>query len=67
MTDGNSVEQSCLYKLSSMPGLSWFENILLVCSNQDQYVPFDSARIQICKEALTEVNGEERIKGNYYI
>ena len=23
----------CLYKLSEMPGMAWFENIVLVCSN----------------------------------
>ena len=54
MTDSDKLEQQCLYRLSELPGLEWFENILLVCSNQDQYVPFDSARIQICREALTD-------------
>jgi triacylglycerol esterase/lipase EstA (alpha/beta hydrolase family) len=64
MQDGASVEQSCLYKMSSWVGMSWFENVVLVCSNQDQYVPFDSARIQICKEALTDSNTSDANRGN---
>lgn len=35
MTDTSKIEDSCLYKLSGMPGLDWFENIVLVCSWQD--------------------------------
>jgi len=53
MSDNDKFEECCLFKMSEWPGINWFENIVLVCSNQDQYVPFDSARIQICKEALT--------------
>jgi len=26
-----------------------FKNLVLISSHQDKYVPFDSARIQICK------------------
>lgn len=33
-----------------MPGLDWFQQIIFCCSYQDKYVPFDSARIQICKQ-----------------
>ena len=67
MSDGQGVEDSTLYRLSSVEGLAWFQNIVLVCSNQDQYVPFDSARIQICKEALTDINGLDGNRGNHYI
>lgn len=67
MTDEARTEDCCLYKLSSAPGLNWFENVVLVCSNQDQYVPFDSARIQICKEALTDINGMDGNRGNVHI
>lgn len=45
MSDTDKPENSCLFKMSEWPGLAWFQNIVLVCSNQDQYVPFDSARI----------------------
>jgi poly(3-hydroxyalkanoate) synthetase len=33
MTDCTNVEESCLFRLSSAPGLAWFSNIMLVCSN----------------------------------
>jgi hypothetical protein len=45
MQDESQVEHTVLFRLSEMPGLSWFNNVVLVCSNQDSYVPFDSARI----------------------
>lgn len=61
MTDESNLENTCLYKLSQTEGLKWFKNVALVCSFQDQYVPFDSARIQICKKAVADVN-----KGQLY-
>ena len=51
MSDEADVEQTCLYKLSTFEGLNWFQNVVFVCSGQDQYAPFDSARIQICRGA----------------
>lgn len=45
MSDAKDVEDTCLYKLSTFQGLKWFQNVVLVCSWQDQYAPFDSARI----------------------
>lgn len=69
MTDASNPEETAIFKLSMAPGLDWFANVILVCSNQDSYVPFDSARIQICKEALTDVNGTDSggNRGNLYI
>lgn len=49
MTDESNPEETCLFRLSQLPGMEWFNNIVLCCSFQDKYVPFDSARIQICK------------------
>lgn len=34
--------------------MNWFKNICLISSYQDHYAPFDSARIEVCKEALTD-------------
>jgi len=62
MSDDKNMEETCLYKLSCQKGLSWFKNVALVCSYQDQYAPFDSARIQICKKAHSDVQ-----RGNLYI
>ncbi len=46
MTDAKEIKDTFLYKLSKAKGLNWFKNIALVSSYQDQYVPFESARIQ---------------------
>ncbi|XP_030596966.1 protein FAM135B [Archocentrus centrarchus] len=43
-----------LYLLSQKPGLQFFKNIVLVASPQDRYVPFHSARIEMCKTALKD-------------
>jgi hypothetical protein len=45
MADNKDIEQTALYLLSQAKGLEWFNHIILVSSYQDQYVPFDSARI----------------------
>lgn len=43
-----------LYVLSQKPGLQFFKNVVLVASPQDRYVPFHSARIEMCKTALKD-------------
>jgi predicted alpha/beta hydrolase family esterase len=62
MTDSKNIEQTTIYLLSQQPGLEWFKHIILVSSFQDQYAPFDSARIQICGDAA-----KDQKKGNTYI
>ena len=62
MADGRNLEDCYLYRLSTMDGLNWFKHMVLVSSFQDQYAPFDSARIQICKEAAKDVS-----RGSGYI
>lgn len=32
MTDESQVEETCLYRLTTLPGLEWFKNIVLACS-----------------------------------
>lgn len=66
MSDETTPEDTCLFKLTEMPGLEWFSNIVLCCSFQDKYAPFDSARIQICQQAL-ETTGSAVKLGNCYI
>jgi len=45
--DAKYPRDSMLFKLSKMEGLSSFEHIVLFSSYQDQYAPFDSARIEV--------------------
>ncbi|XP_078073149.1 protein FAM135B [Mustelus asterias] len=52
--DQADPRKTFLYKLSEKPGLQYFKNIVLVASTQDRYVPFHSARIEMCKTALKD-------------
>jgi hypothetical protein len=45
MQDCKELEKTALYDLSKQEGLNWFKQVILVSSFQDQYAPFDSARI----------------------
>ncbi|KAM8953920.1 protein FAM135A isoform 1-T1 [Pelodytes ibericus] len=52
--DHSDPRQTFLYKLSKTPGLEHFRNVILVSSLQDRYVPYHSARIEMCKTALKD-------------
>ncbi|XP_056291018.1 protein FAM135A isoform X2 [Pseudoliparis swirei] len=52
--DNSDPRQTFLYKLSKKSGLQFFKNVLLVGSLQDRYVPYHSARIEMCKTALKD-------------
>ena len=51
-----------MYKISKLEGLGWFKHVALVSSYQDQYVSFDSARIEVS----TRVN-KNLEKANMYL
>ncbi|XP_051992523.1 protein FAM135B-like isoform X2 [Xyrauchen texanus] len=52
--DQTDPRQTFLYTLSKKPGLQYFKNVVLVASPQDRYVPFHSARIEMCRTALKD-------------
>lgn len=52
--DHSDPRQTFLYKLSNKAGLHYFKNVVLVGSLQDRYVPYHSARIEMCKTALKD-------------
>ncbi|XP_072530384.1 protein FAM135B [Salminus brasiliensis] len=52
--DHPDPRQTFLYTLSQKPGLQFFRNVVLVASPQDRYVPFHSARIEMCRTALRD-------------
>ncbi|XP_048153573.1 protein FAM135A isoform X1 [Corvus hawaiiensis] len=52
--DHSDPRKTFLYKLSKKAGLHYFKNIVLVGSLQDRYVPYHSARIEMCKTALKD-------------
>ena len=47
MSDEKVPEQTFLFELSQARGFEWFQHIILVCSPQDTYSPFESSRIQV--------------------
>lgn len=49
MNDSEKPRESFLYKLAQEDKLHWFNNLILVSSPQDSYVPYLSARIQPTK------------------
>ncbi|XP_063041973.1 protein FAM135B [Engraulis encrasicolus] len=52
--DHTDPRKTFLYSLSQKPGLQFFKNVVLVASPQDRYVPFHSARIEMCRTALRD-------------
>ncbi|XP_008106542.2 protein FAM135B [Anolis carolinensis] len=52
--DNTDLRKCFLYQLSQKTGLQYFKNVVLVASLQDRYVPFHSARIEMCKPALKD-------------
>jgi hypothetical protein len=62
LKDHIEPRKTYLYSLSQKPCLEYFKNILLMASPQDRYVPFHSARIEVCKAALTDT-----IYGSTYV
>ncbi len=54
MTDASELKDTFLYKLSQTSCLSWFKNVCLCSSLQDNYAPFESTRIEIGKDALND-------------
>ena len=46
MNEVDDVRTSFMYNLANYDKLHWFNNIVLVSSPQDSYVPYSSARIQ---------------------
>lgn len=43
-----------VYYVCFPTGLQYFKNIVLVGSLQDRYVPYHSARVEMCKTALKD-------------
>ncbi|XP_077207559.1 protein FAM135B isoform X2 [Paroedura picta] len=52
--DNADLRKCFLYQLSQKTGLQYFKNVVLVASPQDRYVPFHSARIEMCRPALKD-------------
>ena len=49
MKDASDIRNTFMYKLASNSNIHMFRNVLLAGSTQDRYVPWHSARIELCK------------------
>ncbi|XP_031091434.1 protein FAM135B-like isoform X1 [Ipomoea triloba] len=53
-SDDPDIENTFLYKLCKQKTLENFRNIILLSSPQDGYVPYHSARIEMCQASLMD-------------
>ena len=62
MGDETDPRETALYKISKFEGIKYFKNIFFFSSKQDNYAPYESARIEIhpdfmnAKDPLKEVH-----------
>ena len=60
LKDESDIRKTFVYRLASRSNLHRFRHVLLAGSTQDRYVPWHSARIEVCKGAAKDnsVTGE---------
>ncbi|XP_070555676.1 protein FAM135A-like [Ptychodera flava] len=56
LKDHSDPRETFIYKLSQKPGMEYFKNVVLIGSLQDRYVPYHSARIEMCKNAMKDTS-----------
>ena len=56
LKDATDVRKTFLYRLSLHSNLHKFKHVLLAGSTQDRYVPWHSARIELCKSAVKDTS-----------
>lgn len=52
MTDSYQIKHSYLYKLSQIECFKHFEHVNFICSPQDNFSPYYSARVQVFQEGI---------------
>ncbi|THG10962.1 hypothetical protein TEA_003770 [Camellia sinensis var. sinensis] len=62
-TDNPDLQNTFFYKLSKQKTLENFKNIVLLSSPQDGYIPYHSARIELCQAA----SGDNSRKGKVFL
>ncbi|XP_031105465.1 protein FAM135B-like isoform X2 [Ipomoea triloba] len=62
-TDDPDLKNTFLYKLSKQKTLEKFRNVVLLSSPQDGYVPYHSARIEMCQAS----SGDKSKKGTIFL
>ena len=62
MNDASDPKKSLLFALSSADGLGWFKYIGLVGAHQDNYAPFESARIEVQHKVSKDTKGRVNVE-----
>ncbi|KAK7246812.1 hypothetical protein RIF29_41682 [Crotalaria pallida] len=60
-TDDLDLENTFIYNLSKMNTLASFRNVILLSSPQDGYVPYHSARIEMCPAASLDFSKQGKV------
>ncbi|XP_021639963.2 uncharacterized protein LOC110635076 isoform X1 [Hevea brasiliensis] len=60
-TDDSNLQNTFFYKLCKQKTLENFRHIILISSPQDGYVPYHSARIELCRAASLDYSKKGRI------
>ena len=61
LKDATDIRKTFMYQLSLRSNLHAFKHVLLAGSTQDRYVPWHSARIELCKAAVKDCS----VTGSY--
>ncbi len=54
LKDATDIRKTFMYQLSQRSNLHMFRHVLLAGSTQDRYVPWHSARIELCKSSVKD-------------
>ncbi|KAF1890583.1 hypothetical protein Lal_00041397 [Lupinus albus] len=60
-TDDLDLENTFIYNLSKMNTMAKFRNVILLSSPQDGYVPYHSARIELCPAASLDFSKQGKV------
>nr|KYP63132.1 Protein FAM135B family [Cajanus cajan] len=60
-TDEHDLENTFIYNLSKKKTLANFKNVILLSSPQDGYVPYHSARIELCPAATLDFSKQGKV------
>nr|XP_027193352.1 uncharacterized protein LOC101498432 isoform X2 [Cicer arietinum] len=60
-TDDHDLENTFIFKLSRKKTLANFRNVILLSSPQDGYVPYHSARIELCPAASLDFSKQGKV------
>ena len=67
MKDASDIRNTFMYKLAAGSNLHMFKHVLLAGSTQDRYVPWHSARIELCKYSSKDNSVTGKFPNTYSI